>query len=259
MTSASVGFHCPDCASAGAQKVLRATDLRSKPIFTYTVLALIAAAFVAQSASGGVLRGSVTSDYLLWGPGIERDNEWWRIVTSGFLHGSIMHIGFNAFALYAFGPAVERAIGPLRTALIYAGGLFGGSAAVLAFDFSQPTLGASGAVLGLAGGLAGVMVANGRSLRQTSLGGIFFINLALPILVPRISFWGHLGGIAGGFLVGFVIAQAMQRSRPTKVTEHGPVVAGGSDLSIPAGAAVAVVVAMIAVLAGLSGGIDLPF
>lgn len=256
MSAASVGFHCPECTSAGAQKVLRPGDLRSKPVFTYGVLALIAVAFVAQGATsgGGFLSGVVVDEGVLWGPYVER-NEWWRIVTSGFLHSGLMHVGFNAYALYLFGPTMERLIGPLRTAIVYAGGLFGGAAAVLAFDFTQATLGASGAVLGLAGGLAAVLMVNGQSIRQTSLGGIFFLNLALPILVPRISFWGHFGGIAGGFAVGYVIGWAMKQSRPRRASEHGPVIQGGADQSIPFGLATAAMVALVAVGAGLSGGL----
>ncbi len=110
------------------------------------------------------------------------------------------------YALYLFGPVVEKAMGWFRFLLVYAGGLLGGSLAVVAFNFGTGTLGASGAVLGMAGGLAGILAAQGRSIFQTSLGGIFLLNLLLP-LIPgfRISFWGHFGGIVGGFLVAMLL------------------------------------------------------
>ncbi len=208
MHSASVGFHCPQCTKAGAQKVIRPGDLVNQPVVTFTLIGLCVLAFLAQTATGGssLQTGRVTIDLVQFGPLIAH-GEWWRIVTGGFLHAGLLHIGFNMYALYLFGPALEQALGRVRFALVYAGGLLGASLAVIAFDFETPTLGASGAVLGLAGGLAAVMASQGRSIFKTSLGGIFLINLLLP-LIPgfRISFWGHFGGIIGGFLIAGIVA-----------------------------------------------------
>lgn len=213
MTTASVGFHCPDCTRTGAQKVYRARDLQSKPTFVYAVIALCVLAFFGQvsSGSGNWQDGRVYFDGVLFGPFVQ-DGDYWRIVTTAFLHAGTFHLLLNMYALYIFAPIVQRIVGLTNTALIYAGGLFGGSAAVLLFDFNQATLGASGAVLGLAGGLAGVMVARGMDLRQTNLMGIFAINLLLPLVFP-ISFWGHFGGIAGGFAVGWVVSAITARDR----------------------------------------------
>ena len=83
--------------------------------------------------------------------------------------------------------------------------LLRGSLAVVAFAWGDPTLGASGAVLGLAGGIGAVLWSRGVDLKQSSLGGIILLNLGLPLLVPLISLWGHFGGIAGGFLVGSIL------------------------------------------------------
>lgn len=120
--------------------------------------------------------------------------------------------------------------------MIYAGGLFGGSAAVLLFNWDQATLGASGAVLGLAGGLAGILWSRGINITQTSLGGIFLLNLALP-LFTNISFWGHFGGIAGGFIVAMAMAtiDKGQRSAPLSMQENSgvsPALAVGGVLVI---------------------------
>lgn len=210
MRSASVGHHCPECTKSGAQQVYRAGDLGSQPVVTFAIMGLCVLAFLAQTATGGssTRTGTVTRDFILFGPLIA-NGEWWRAASGGFLHSGIFHIGFNMYALYLFGPMLEKALGKVRFVLIYLGGLAGGSLGVVAFNFDSPTLGASGAVLGLAGALAAVLAAQGRSIFQTGLGGIFLINLLLP-LIPgfRISFWGHFGGIVGGFLVAGLISQA---------------------------------------------------
>ncbi len=225
MTPASVGFHCPECTKSGAQRVYRPGDLVSKPTLVYGVIGLCVAAFVAQllTGEGDWARGEVTNNGLLFGP-LVGDGEYWRIVTSGFLHAGVIHLAFNMYALYIFGPAVQRAVGLARAIMIYAGGLFGGSAAVLLFNWDQATLGASGAVLGLAGGLAGILWSRGINITQTSLGGIFLLNLALP-LFTNISFWGHFGGIAGGFIVAMAMAtiDKGQRSSPLSMQENSGV------------------------------------
>lgn len=202
MRSASVGFHCPECTKSGAQKTISVKDF--VPRVTYGLMAISILVFFVQQAIDGGVNGQIAFDYWLFGPNVQ-DGEIWRVVTAGFLHGSVLHLAFNMYALYIFGPSLERGVGPLQTLLIYAGGLFGGSAAVLAFNFTNPTIGASGAVLGLAGGLAAVLWSRGVNITQTSLGAIFLINLGLPILIGGISFWGHFGGIIGGALVGAVI------------------------------------------------------
>lgn len=208
MHQASVGHHCPECVSGQGQQVYSARSLMNKrpPVTTALIVANVIA-FVFQLGTNGAL----TRWGLLLGPAIEF-GEWWRVVTGGFLHASLLHIGFNMYALWIFGPTLEKGVGTVRFSLIYAAGLFGSSLAVLLFDFNQQTLGASGAVLGLAGGLAAVLMTRGINLFQTSLGAIFLINLALPILVPRISFWGHFGGIIGGFLAGLAVSWLPERA-----------------------------------------------
>lgn len=232
MRSASVGFHCPECTKSGAQKTVKIAEFA--PQVTYALMAISILMFFAQQAIDGGLGGQLFRDYVLFGPDVQ-NGEVWRIVTGGFLHGSLLHLGFNMYALYIFGPSLERAIGPLQMLLIYAGGLLGGSAAVLAFNFASPTLGASGAVLGLAGGLAAVLWSRGVNITQTSLGAIFLINLALPLLIGGISFWGHFGGILGGALVGAAVGFL-----PAKVGQKAPAVIAGAATAVVALGAAAV-------------------
>lgn len=203
MTQASIGHHCPECVRGGTQQVYTARTLprsdRSPLIIGLIVVNVLA--FLAQQAST-----QVTNDGVLFGPAVA-DGDWWRIVTSGFLHSPsfLLHIGFNMYALWVLGNPLEQMLGRVRFALIYLAGLFGGSAAVLAFSWATPTLGASGAVLGLGGALAAALWARGVNITQTSLTWVLGINLLLPLLVGGISFWGHAGGIAAGFAAGWLL------------------------------------------------------
>lgn len=151
-----------------------------------------------------ITQDGLTNSGLLYGPAVQQ-GQLWRIVSSGFLHGSILHIGFNMYLLYMLGPTLERAFGSLCFLMIYLCSLFGGALTVLMFDFAQPTLGASGAVLGLAGAMGMVMWRRGLNLRSSPVFGLVILNLALPLLVPGISFWGHFGGVAAGVAIGFLL------------------------------------------------------
>ena len=115
---------------------------------TLSLIAINLLLFAGQFAT----QDSLTNMGLLYGPYVQ-GGQYWRILTSGFLHGSILHIGFNMYLLYMLGPQMEQGFGSLRFSLMYFGSLFGGALAVLLFGFTQPTLGASGAVLGLAGAM----------------------------------------------------------------------------------------------------------
>lgn len=222
MNQASVGFHCPECAKTGAQKVISGRTLtarRQAPV-TVALIVINVAMYLAQQSTLRIGGQLLSSWGILYGPAVSQ-GEWWRIITSAFLHENLFHIGFNMYALWIFGPPLEKVLGPVRFVLAYLAGLLGGAVAVLAFNYSMPTLGASGAVLGLAGALAAVLWSRGIKLTQTSLMGIFVINLALPLFIGGISFWGHLGGIAGGFVAGWLLSWLPTRYRQSAGTAIG--------------------------------------
>lgn len=151
---------------------------------------------------------------LLYGPAVQQ-GQWWRLLSSGFLHGSLLHIGFNMYLLYLLGPQLEQQFGSVRFLLMYLGALFGGALAVMLFDFAQPTLGASAAVLGLAGTLGMALWVRGISPHRSPVFGLVVLNLALPLLVPGISFWGHFGGVVAGALMGWLLVWLPARSSRT--------------------------------------------
>jgi len=158
----------------------------------------------------------------LYGP-VLQDGEWWRIVTSAFLHGSDMHLLFNMIALYQVGSFVELIYGTPRMAIIYAlAGLVGG-VAVTEFTPDVVTIGASGAIFGLFGALAIAgfrLGARGRSIMQQTT-GIIVINLAISLWPgSNIAIADHVGGLIAGTLCGLMLFRVPRQH--VEVAAHGP-------------------------------------
>jgi membrane associated rhomboid family serine protease len=135
--------------------------------------------------------------------------EWWRIFTAALLHGGMMHILFNMYALYLFGPRLEQQVGgPAFAGLYVATAGTGGMASYIFGETAQISIGASGAIFGLLG--AWMFVAwkmrhspGGRSMFN-QLGVLLAINLALPLFVGGIDWRAHLGGLVGGVLIAWL-------------------------------------------------------
>jgi membrane associated rhomboid family serine protease len=213
MTSTSVGMRCPDCASQKT-KVVTAATLGGTPQLTYALIAINVLAFVAIQADAfrGLIGGGI-SDYAktaLYGPAIA-DGEWWRIVTSGFMHAGILHIAFNMYVLYWLGSMLEPSIGKLRFGIIYFVSLVGGSFGALLLSGNTLTVGASGAVFGLMGAGFIWMRARGIDPMQSGLGILIVLNLALGFVVSGISIGGHIGGLISGGLVAYLMFDLAER------------------------------------------------
>jgi len=131
-------------------------------------------------------------------------HEWWRLITAMFLHGGLIHIGFNMMTLMQFGPAVEELYGSPRFLFLYTvTGAVGFLFSALRFHFS---LGASGALLGIIGAVLAVTTKRGgaymRDLRTRLISSLVFL-FALGIFGGiGIDNWAHGGGLAAGFLLG---------------------------------------------------------
>ncbi len=210
MRPASVGFHCPECVKASGQQVYRPQDLAFQPRVTIALIALNVVAYLYQQSSP-----TPFDEGVLFGP-LVGEGEWWRLVTSAFLHGGIIHIGFNMYLLWMLGRPLEKAFGAVKYLLLYFTSMFGGAAAVTIFDWGAPTLGASGAVLGLAGAMAAVYFARGADVRQSPAFTLVLLNLALPLIIPNVSFWGHLGGVVGGGFAALVLVWLPERKQMPK-------------------------------------------
>ena len=137
--------------------------------------------------------------------------DWWRLLTSAFLHLSITHIAFNMVTLYLFGPPVERVLGTLRFVVAYLTTALVASVAVMWLsDPAGGTAGASGAIYGLFG-LALVM----NLRRREDVRGLLVLLAigALMSLRGGISWQGHLGGFVAGLLVGAAFLLPPRRHR----------------------------------------------
>ena len=261
MRQASVGFHCPECTKTSGQKVVRAGQLRTNPIVTHGLIALNLAVFVAGIGSGLETKdevigygGLVGEGQLLQGIPIPHEaatrigvpigelvgvahGEWWRIITSGFLHANLIHIGFNMWVLYQLGQLLEPALGRVRFGLVYLVALLSGAFGVLLLDPQSFTVGASGAVFGLMGAAVAAFRARGINPFDTGLGGAVLLNLAFTFAIPGISIGGHVGGLIGGFLAGWLLLDV----GPRHLRDPNAVLGAVAALGVAAGLAAVLV------------------
>lgn len=152
----------------------------------------------------GATQQQFTQWALLYAPAIAQ-GAWWRVITNAFVHGGGIHLLFNMGLLFALGQQLEQAIGRIRFGLVYAGSIAAASLAVVVFAPNQPTLGASGAVMGVAVSLGVAYFLFSGSGQHQSLLMLVVMNLALPLIMPGISFWGHFGGAIGGLIMAGVL------------------------------------------------------
>jgi membrane associated rhomboid family serine protease len=165
-----------------------------------------------SGTTGGSLpvAGSVDGHYGLWGPMVS-SGEWWRLLTSGFLHASPLHLGSNMLALFFIGRAMEPGLGSLRVALIYLVSLAAGSLGVIILQPDALSIGASGAIFGLMGALVVVARSRGISAMESGVGMVILLNLVITFTIPGISIGGHLGGLAGGAAIALVMVELDKR------------------------------------------------
>src|SRR5215218_5120134 len=218
MTSTPVGMRCPDCAGK-RQRVQTMRSLHVDPIATYVLIGINVLMFLGSGGGGGLLTGGgsggsqVFNDFALYGPLIDLENEYWRLITGGFLHSGILHIGFNMYILYWLGTMLEPSLGHARFVALYFASLVAGSFGALLLDPNAVTVGASGAVFGLMGAAFVLQRARGIDPMQSGIGPIILINLVLGFVIPNVSIGGHLGGLVGGVLCAFAMERVAARGR----------------------------------------------
>src|SRR5829696_5242096 len=212
MTSTPVGMRCPECARQST-KVRTARTMTDEPSLTYFLIALNVLVGLGSLLGGG----GTTSSGLIDDGGLSaatiRDGEYWRLLTSGFLHGGLFHLLANMLALYILGQMVEPALGRLRFALLYFVALLCGSFGALLLSPDSLTVGASGAVFGLMGAAAVVARNRGINLMESGLGIWIGLNLLITFTIPNISIGGHIGGLVGGVVAAFLLLELPERMR----------------------------------------------
>jgi membrane associated rhomboid family serine protease len=216
MTATPVGMRCPECARQRTP-VRSMRSLAVEPTITYVLIALNVLVYIGSSASGqavtGSSGGSVYDRFALDAADVAH-GDWWRLITSGFLHYGLFHIGFNMYALFWLGRMIEPALGHVRFGAIYFTSMLTGSLGALLITPNGLTAGASGAIFGLLGAAVAMSRARGISVMATGIGPVILLNLVITFLPGSgISIGGHVGGLIGGFATATAIEWLGQRRR----------------------------------------------
>ena len=209
MISAPVGFQCPECVAA-AQVALPKTkfggSFNTVPKVTRAILITCVSIFALS-----LLFGSFAISFGMI-PAAIAQGEWWRLFTSTLLHGSILHLLFNMYALYWLGPQLERSLGHMRFAALYVLSALGGSVASYWFsDLNTVSVGASGAIFGLI--TATIVI--GREMRTdvSQLVVLLGINVVIGFLQSGIDWRAHFGGAVTGAAVAFIYTKGTRLNR----------------------------------------------
>ena len=217
MTMTPVGPRCPDHAYArpagtvGQRIRMSMPRTRGAPVVTWGLVAanvLVYLVTVAQGAGIDRPGGKLFVDWILFGPFVA-DGDWWRLLTAAFLHGNLVHIGFNMFALYWLGTAVESFLGPVRYLALYLVSGLAGSAGALVVDPKEPTVGASGAIFGIMGALLIIEYQQTGQLAGQAM-SLIAVNLIFTFAfasTANISYGGHVGGLIGGIAASLALAR----------------------------------------------------
>jgi len=187
---------------------------------TWAIIAINLAVFLGDAALAGGSGLSLTGGAgplsqagTVYGPAVA-NGEWWRLITGAFLHLGLLHIAFNMYALWLFGPIIEQMYGHVEFAVIYLLCALGGNVLTILVAPDVPALGASGAIFGLFG--LAFIVSRRRHLllgpqaraMLSRVGSLLVLNLIITFTLPFISWTGHVGGLAVGGLIGLLLAPA---------------------------------------------------
>ena len=214
------------------------------PAFVPWVTRVLATANVlvfllAAAAGGGVLQPD--ADRLIdWGTQfapLTGAGEWWRLATAMFLHFGLVHLLFNTWALWVIGGLVERLYGHARFAAIYAVAGLAGGLASMTWNPIANSAGASGAIFGIIGAQLAFFMRGGhripaavvRAQRNSTLGFIAYA-VVFGLVVPGIDNAAHLGGLATGFGLGWLLTQPLGRVLSRGAARRG--VLGAAALSV---------------------------
>jgi membrane associated rhomboid family serine protease len=231
-----VGIRCPDHASV--RRAGPATRMKPRPVrrapgialgtnqapVTYALIGINLLIYLIGASQGAGLSnpgGSLYSKLWLDAPQLHSGG-WYRLVTTMFLHASVLHIAFNMFALWAIGRPVEQYLGTARyIGLYFVSGLAGSAGALV--QTPGVTVGASGAIFGILGAMLIIEWQITGRLAGTAM-TLIVINLVFSFAVPGISWGGHVGGLIGGILVMLAYAHWGDRGR----AQYGQLGLGGA-------------------------------
>lgn len=230
MVSASVGFQCPECVRNGSgtghsptanqPRTIAGGTITSDPrLVTKVILAVCVVAFLVQQAKGNAFTDRFDLIGRAWVPYLSQteiqgvaEGQWYRLVTSMFLHGSYIHILSNMLSLWWIGGPLEAALGRARYITLYfASGLAGSALTYLLAEPNTASLGASGAIFGLFGAIA-VLVRRQRYDMRPII-AMLVINLIITFGFNGIAWQAHVGGLVAGVAIGAAMVYAPRERR----------------------------------------------
>ena len=197
--------------------------LASPYTITTALIAINTLVFLAMVATGISFTQPTPLDVFNWGgdyaPATVGAHQWWRLLTSCFLHFGIIHIGFNMYVLYQIGPFIEVTFGRARYLILYFIAGLAGSVTSISIHPNSVSAGASGAIFGLYGAVFGFLLINRRTLDPVATksiaksAGIFVLyNVVYGSISGTTDLSAHFGGLIAGFLAGMALA----RSHPAR-------------------------------------------
>lgn len=199
----------------------RLFELTPHVLVTRVIVVANLAVFALMAFGTGELFSPDAETLRAWGSNcgpLTLDDQWWRVLTSMFVHVGIIHVGFNMWILWDIGHLVERLVGNIGFLVLYVvSGVFGSVASVY-WNPHVNSAGASGAVFGVFGALMGFILLRGDSVPKSILGrlrssGLTFlaINLAIGFSIRWIDNAAHIGGLAAGFVCGVLMSHPLDR------------------------------------------------
>jgi rhomboid protease GluP len=176
-------------------------------ILTVNILAMVYTSF-----RGGINHPFVV--YLTGGiiPEAIDMGQYWRLITYAFLHNGIYHFGFNLFFLYLFSPPLERMLGKVRFSLLFLVTVLGSG--ILVYCLNHTAVGSSGFGYGLLGFYLYLILFHPHVLDAQSRQIVIIftvIGWVSTLIIPNVSFSGHLGGYVAGFVFGLLLKRKYQQ------------------------------------------------
>lgn len=178
---------------------------KKRPIITYILLAFNVLLYVIPIIFGHY--NDLLDNFCLYGPYIRKYQEYYRLITCGFLHADIFHLAFNCYALYIIGSELESFMGKGKYTIIYFFSMLMGSLMSITFN-DHPSIGASGAIFGLMGSLLyfgyHYRVYLGNTLKSQII-PLIIINLFYGVVISGIDNFAHIGGLIGGAIITMAV------------------------------------------------------
>jgi len=217
----------------------------SRPWCTRALVAANVAVFLLTALGGGGLLQADGERFIGWGSNfapLTAAGEWWRLATAMFLHFGLVHLLFNAWALWVIGSLVERLYGHARFAAIYAVAGLAGGLASMTWNPLANSAGASGAIFGIIGAQLAFFMRGGhllpatvvRAQRNSTLAFIAYA-VVFGFVVPGIDNAAHFGGLAAGFALGWLLTRPLGRRLSPRQAWRGVVAAALLSVALLAG------------------------